>query len=36
MKKIYVSPIVEIEKFADGDVITTSGLLNYGEIPGDE
>lgn len=37
MKKIYEKPIVEIEKFTEEESITTnSGLVNFGDIPGEE
>ena len=36
MKKDYESPIVEVVKFDEEDVITTSGQINFGDIRGDE
>ena len=33
MKRIYEKPIVEIEKFDEEDVIVTSGIVNFIEIP---
>lgn len=35
MKKTYESPILEIVNFDEGDFITTSGIVNALDIPGD-
>ena len=33
MKKDYEKPIVMIEKFDQEDVIVTSGIVNFNDIP---